>query len=113
MDPTTDPLVALAAWLITWALGYLLRELNLRPKVTRKFLPLVAGVAAVALRAGIDVVTVDGLTWSTLGQGIVAGCVAVAGHSQGRELLKLLLERASASEEVPASEEAPASETVH
>jgi len=89
----TDPVVVLLSWALTALVGRIV-NLTDKPKL-RSSLPLVAVLLAVgaqtAFAAFNDTLMVDGaLQWSVLLRGLAAGAMAVLGHSQMRELLKLV-----------------------
>lgn len=84
---TTDPIVVILAWLITWGIGRALK--NASPRV-RAGMPLLALLAALGLRVAFDAAQGHPLTVDTLLRALAAGGVAVAGHSQFREAVKLL-----------------------
>jgi len=88
----TDPLVVGLAWALTWALGRWAPGLRDR---YRGALPVVAVLLAVAARAALDGMAGDPLTLDTLARAVAAGAVAVAGHSQLRELQKALVKPAT------------------
>lgn len=97
---STDPVVALLAWGLTLLVGKLI-DLTQRPKL-RTALPIMAVLLAVAARSAIAAMDgtlyLDGMFhWDILLRGLAAGAAAVLGHSQMRELLKLVGTQAPAS----------------
>ena len=85
---STDPTVVLLTWVLTWLVGKIVSGPKL--KQIRHALPVVAVLLAIGLRAGIEASQGDELGLSTVFRGLAAGAAAVLGHSQLRELHKLL-----------------------
>lgn len=77
----TDPMVVLLAWGLTYICG------KASPK-TRKVLPIVAVLVAVAVRSAMAAVEGEPLSMDVLMRALGAAGVAVLGHSQMREVAK-------------------------
>lgn len=84
----SDPLVVVVSWVLTLVAGKLLNTTERRK--FRKALPALAFLFAVAIRAGVDVAQGHPLDLQTLLRALAAGGIAVAGHSQFREVAKML-----------------------
>ena len=85
---SSDPVVVAFTWALTWAAGKLFVKAGLEK--ARKFLPGVAILAAIACRVVFD--SMAGIDFSTdaLLHALAAAGVAVLGHSQFREIVKLI-----------------------
>lgn len=87
----TDPLVIFTTWALTQIVGNLF-DLTERPKL-RVALPAIAVLIAVLIRVTGATWTegwAEGFAWPVLWCGLVDGAIAVLGHSQLREVLKLV-----------------------
>ncbi len=83
----TDPIAAVAAWALTQLAG---RYMPADSK-WRAALPAVAILTAIAARAIADVALGHPLTVELLLRSFAAGAVAVFGHSQFREFMKVAI----------------------
>jgi uncharacterized membrane protein len=88
-DPS-DPVLALATLLLAEVLKRLAPSLAER---LSPVLPLVVVLLAVALRALVDAVSAEGLTWSSVLRGLAAAGVAVLTHAQFRSVAKAVADR--------------------
>lgn len=86
----SDPIAAIVGWLLASALR---RYLGDRASAYRSLIPIVSILIAVALRAGYGAALGESFTTATMLRAVAAGAVAVAGHSQFREAVKLSTER--------------------
>jgi len=89
----TDPIVVLLTWALTSVVGYFVNLVD-KPKL-RIALPMVAVLLATGSQAALaafdgTLVIDDAFQWSVAMEGLAAGAMAVFGHSQMRELLKLV-----------------------
>lgn len=90
----TDPVVAMIAWALTFAVSKM-------PKIgesknLRSALPLVAVLIAVGARTAMDSLSGVAFSWATIGHAIAAGGLAVLAHSQFSELMKVAVRSRSA-----------------
>lgn len=85
---TTDPLTVAITWALTWGAGKLF-DLAEKPKL-RRALPMVAVLVALLVRTVIATVEGNPVTLELLGRGLIDGAMAVLGHSQFREVLKVI-----------------------
>ena len=91
---------------ITWALVWVIKKVT-KDKFDkiRSFLPLVAVAVAIGTTAAMEASTGTEFSMATVMTGLVAAGVAVLGHSQGRELLKMLAGGGEDEEEDSSTEE--------
>lgn len=93
MEPVidnTDPAVAFLAWALTWIVGWIFSKFSALNKF-RHALPTIAVLMATALWTGITVTEGGEFSFALVTRALGAGAVAVAGHSQFKELQKVLL----------------------
>jgi len=84
-------LVAALTWVLTLGAGKVI-DLSKYPRM-RHILPLVAMVLATGLQSALAVWQgADAFSAEVLLTGLSTGAVAIASHSQGREILKLIAE---------------------
>lgn len=84
----TDPVVVVLTWLLTMILGKMIERFGLDEY--RAALPAAAVVLATGIRIAIEAAMGDPLSIATVLRALAAGAVAVASHSQFREVFKLL-----------------------
>lgn len=92
IDPTTEPAVAVATWLLLSVARSLLPNAD---AMLRRVAPMIAVLLAVGLQAGLAAASGGEVTFGTVLRGIVAGALAVLGHSQFREIVKAVQEKKS------------------
>lgn len=90
--PEFDALTIVAA-AIAWSLTALFKKFaaDRLPKV-KHLLPGVALLFAVGIVTGVGVYQGGEVTLELVWEGVLAGCIAIAGHSQFREILKGFIE---------------------
>jgi len=91
MDPisttvdVTDPITVVITYLLTEMAGRFLGKLDER---TRHIIPVVAVLLALLVRGCIAASNGEAMDTEEFLRAVAAGSVVIAGHSQGRELLK-------------------------
>jgi hypothetical protein len=92
----TDPIVVGLTWLTTWMMMRYLPD-GERSDTIRRAIPVLCVLFAVGWRAALDTFIVGAdVDLATVLRGVAAGAAAVAGHSQIRELQKVVEARREA-----------------